>query len=61
VLVHSNEVCGAGGPGGFEIYNVGDTTETGYGNFHIYDITDPTAPVLVSHRAPPQHCVTKIT
>jgi hypothetical protein len=94
VLVHSNESC-AGGPGGFEIYNVDDpanpvalasvriddpnpltpaifgpvtdvgvhnlwlftqsnrdyvgvTTETVYGNFHIYDITDPTAPVLVS-------------
>jgi hypothetical protein len=94
VLVHSNESC-AGGPGGFEIYNVDDpanpvalasvriddpnpltpfifgpvtdvgvhnlwlftqsnrdyvgvTTETAYGNFHIYDITDPTAPVLVS-------------
>jgi hypothetical protein len=27
---------------------VGVTTETAYGNFHIYDITDPTAPVLVS-------------
>jgi hypothetical protein len=94
VLVHSNESC-AGGPGGFEIYNVDDpanpvalasvriddpnpltpfifgpvtdvgvhnlwlftqsnrdyvgvTTETAFGNFHIYDITDPTAPVLVS-------------
>ncbi len=94
VLVHSNESC-AGGPGGFEIYNVDDptnpvalasvriddpnpltpsifgpitdvgvhnlwlfrqggsdyvgvTTETAYGNFHIYDITDPTNPVLVS-------------
>ena len=94
VLVHSNESC-AGGPGGFEIYNVDDptnpvplasvriddpnpltpsifgpitdvgvhnlwlfkqggydyvgvTTETAYGNFHIYDITDPTSPALVS-------------
>ncbi len=27
---------------------VGVTTETAYGNFHIYDITDPTVPVLVS-------------
>lgn len=27
---------------------VGVTTETAYGNFHIYDITDPTAPVLES-------------
>jgi hypothetical protein len=27
---------------------VGVTTETAYGNFHIYDITDPTTPVLVS-------------
>lgn len=27
---------------------VGVTTETAYGNFHIYDITDPTSPVLVS-------------
>ncbi len=27
---------------------VGVTTETAYGNFHIYDITDPTAPALVS-------------
>ena len=27
---------------------VGVTTETAYGNFHIYDITDPTAPVLQS-------------
>lgn len=94
ILVHSNESC-AGGPGGFEIYNVDDpknpvhlssvriddpnpltpsifgpitdvgvhnlflfsqgtrdyvgvTTETAYGNFHIYDITDPTSPVLQS-------------
>ena len=94
VLVHSNESC-AGGPGGFEIYNVDDpsnpvalasvriddpnpltpfifgpvtdvgvhnlwlfsqgendyvgvTTETAYGNFHIYDITDPANPVLES-------------
>jgi hypothetical protein len=94
VLVHSNESC-AGGPGGFEIYNVDDpanpvalasvriddpnpltpfifgpvtdvgvhnlwlfsqgdrdyvgvTTETAYGNFHIYEITDPTTPVLTS-------------
>ncbi len=94
VLVHSNESC-AGGPGGFEIYNVDDpanavslasvriddpnpltpsifgpitdvgvhnlwlfsqggndyvgvTTETAYGNFHIYDITDPSNPVLLS-------------
>ena len=94
VLVHSNESC-AGGPGGFEIYNVDDptnpvdlasvriddpnpltpfifgpitdvgvhnlwlftqgerdyvgvTTETAYGNFHIYEITDPTSPVLTS-------------
>jgi hypothetical protein len=27
---------------------VGVTTETAYGNFHIYDITDPANPVLVS-------------
>jgi hypothetical protein len=27
---------------------VGVTTETAYGNFHIYDITDPTNPVLTS-------------
>jgi len=27
---------------------VGVTTETAYGNFHIYDITDPTTPVLAS-------------
>jgi hypothetical protein len=27
---------------------VGVTTETAYGNFHIYDITDPQTPVLVS-------------
>jgi len=27
---------------------VGVATETAYGNFHIYDIPDPTAPVLVS-------------
>ncbi len=94
VLVHSNESC-AGGPGGFEIYNVDDptnpvalasvriddpnpltpfifgpvtdvgvhnlwlftqgdqdyvgvTTETAYGNFHIYNITDPANPVLTS-------------
>jgi hypothetical protein len=95
ILVHSNESCGEGGQGGFEIYNVDDptnpgllasvriddpnpltpfifgpvtdvgvhnlwlfsqgandyvgvTTETAYGNFHIYDITDPANPVLVS-------------
>ena len=94
ILVHSNESC-AGGPGGYEVYNVDDpanpvplasvriddpnpltpfifgpvtdvgvhnlwlfsqgandyvavTTETAYGNFHIYDITDPTNPGLVS-------------
>ncbi len=94
VLVHSNESC-AGGPGGFEIYNVDDptnpvslasvriddpnpltpfifgpvedvgvhnlwlftqgdrdyvgvTTETAYGNFHIYEITDPVNPVRTS-------------
>ncbi len=27
---------------------VGVTTETAFGNFHIYDITDPTAPELIS-------------
>lgn len=26
ILVHSNEVCGAGGVGGFEVYNVNDPT-----------------------------------
>ncbi|SFR44663.1 LVIVD repeat-containing protein [Marinobacter daqiaonensis] len=95
ILVHSNEPC-AGGPGGYEVYNVEDplhpvhlasvriddpnplapliiagpvtdvgvhnlwlfsqagkdyvavTTETVFGNFHIYDITDPANPMLVS-------------
>ncbi|HEX6332438.1 MAG TPA: PA domain-containing protein [Actinomycetota bacterium] len=97
ILVHSNESC-AGGPGGFEIYNVDDplnpahlasiriddpnpavlehpvlgpfvtdagvhnlflftqgdrdyvavVAETWLGNFQIYEITDPTAPDLVS-------------
>jgi len=92
ILVHSNESC-AGGPGGFEIYDVGDpadpvllssvqtddvnlflqgafgfvdigvhnlwlftqgendyvaaTVESEFGNFQIFDITDPTAPSLV--------------
>jgi hypothetical protein len=92
VLVHSNEAC-AGGPGGFEIYNVDDpanpvhlasvqtddvnlllrdglgftdfgvhnlwlftqggkdyvaaTVESEFGNFQIYDITDPTNPTRV--------------
>jgi hypothetical protein len=97
ILVHSNEACAAGGPGGFEIYNVDDPAnpvhlahvqideiaeitplffepgaledvgvhnlflfsqgETDYvaaqaegifDGFRIYDITDPTNPVLVS-------------
>lgn len=94
ILVHSNEGC-AGGPGGFEVYNVDDpanpvylssvridelnptvelwtgpvrdvgvhnlwlfsqgatdyvavTSEGWFDNFRIYDITDPTAPSLVS-------------
>ena len=93
VLVHSNEVCGAGGVGGFEIYNVDDpenpvslahvqtddvnaflrdnlgfldfgvhnlflftqgsndyvaaVVESEFGNFQIFDITDPTSPSLV--------------
>ncbi len=92
ILVHSNEAC-AGGPGGFEIYNVDDpsspvhlahvqtddvnlllrdglgftdfgvhnlflftqsgkdyvavTVESEFGNFQIFDVTDPTAPSLV--------------
>ena len=92
ILVHSNEAC-AGGPGGFEIYNVDDPTnpvslasvqtddvnallrddlgftdfgvhnlflftqggndyvgavvESEFGNFQIFDITDPENPVLV--------------
>ncbi len=95
VLVHSNEAC-AGGPGGFEIYDVDDprspvhlasvtpidelnpisdnlfggitdvgvhnlflftqgtsdyvavTAESAFHNFRIYDITDPTNPVMAS-------------
>ena len=93
ILVHSNEACAAGGPGGFEIYNVDDpanpvhlahvqtddvnallrnalgfvdfgvhnlfpftqgandyvaaTVESEFGNFQIFDITDPTNPSLV--------------
>jgi hypothetical protein len=92
ILVHSNESC-AGGPGGFEIYDVADpaspvhlahvqtddvnallrdgfgfvdfgvhnlflftqgsndyvaaTVESEFGNFQIFDITDPTSPSLV--------------
>jgi hypothetical protein len=92
ILVHSNESC-AGGPGGFEIYNVDDpanpvhlahvqtddvnvllrdgfgftdfgvhnlflftqgdkdyvgaVVESEFGNFQIFDITDPTNPTLV--------------
>ena len=92
ILVHSNESC-AGGPGGFEIYDVGDpanpvplasvqtddvntflrdnfgfvdfgvhnlwlftqgendyvaaTVESEFGNFQIFDITDPANPNLV--------------
>ena len=92
VLVHSNESC-AGGPGGFEVYDVADpaspvhlasvqtddvngflrdnldftdfgvhnlflftqgdmdyvaaTVESEFGNFQIFDITDPTTPELV--------------
>ncbi|HEY5671292.1 MAG TPA: PA domain-containing protein [Anaerolineales bacterium] len=92
ILVHSNEAC-AGGPGGFEIYNVDDptnpshlahvqtddvnaflrddfgfvdfgvhnlflftqgandyvaaTVESEFGNFQIFDITDPENPSLV--------------
>lgn len=92
ILVHSNESC-AGGPGGFEVYNVDDpsnpvhlahvqtddvnaflrddfgfvdfgvhnlflftqgssdyvaaTVESEFGNFQIFDITDPTNPSLV--------------
>jgi hypothetical protein len=91
ILVHSNESC-AGGPGGFEIYNVDDpanpvhlasvqtddvnsflrdvgfrdfgvhnlflftqgendyvaaTVESEFGNFQIFDVTDPTNPSLV--------------
>lgn len=97
ILVHSNEACAPGGPGGFEVWNVTDPTrpvhlahvqvdeiaaitplffETGalddngvhnlflfrqgsrdyvaaqaeglFDGFRIYDITTPTAPVLVS-------------
>ena len=97
ILVHSNEPCAEGGPGGFEIYNVNDPTnpvflahvqideiaeitplffapgalvdngvhnlflftqgdrdyvaaqsEGVFDGFRIYDITDPTHPVLVS-------------
>jgi hypothetical protein len=33
ILVHSNEACATGGPGGFEIYNV----------------DDPTAPIFLAH------------
>ena len=93
ILVHSNEECGPGGIGGFEIYSVDNpgtpfhlasvqtddvnallrdglgfvdfgvhnlwlftqgekdyvaaTVESEFGNFQIYDITDPTNPVLV--------------
>ena len=93
ILVHSNEVCGAGGRGGFEIYDVSDpanavllasvqtddvnlfvqqnfgfvdfgvhnlwlftqgdrdyvvaTVESLFGNFQIFDITDPTNPTRV--------------
>ena len=93
ILVHSNESC-AGGPGGFEVYDVSDPTapvhlasvrvdelnetmnqlgggsdfgvhnlylfsrdgrdyvaaqvESYFDNFRIFDITDPTAPALVS-------------
>lgn len=93
ILVHSNEAC-AGGPGGFEIYNVDDptapvhlssvqtddanavlrdtfgsvdvgvhnlflftqgeqdyvaaVTEGYFGNFQVFDITDPTSPALVA-------------
>ncbi len=93
ILVHSNEVCGADGVGGFEVYNVDDpanpvflahvqtddvniflqqnfgftdfgvhnlflftqddkdyvaaTVESLFGNFQIFDITDPTSPTLV--------------
>lgn len=92
ILVHSNEPC-AGGPGGFEIWNVDDplnavhvaqvqtddvngflraalgfvdfgvhnlflftqddrdyaaaVVESEFGNFQVFDITDPTAPTLV--------------
>ena len=92
ILVHSNESC-AGGPGGFEVYNVDDpanpvhlahmqtddvnallrdglgfvdlgvhnlflftqgdrdyvaaTVESEFGNFQIFDISDPANPVLV--------------
>ncbi len=92
ILVHSNEACAAGGPGGFEIYNVDDPTnpvhlahvqtddvnaflrntfgfvdfgvhnlflfsqgsrdyvaavvESEFGNFQIFDITDPSSPTL---------------
>jgi len=94
ILVHSNESC-AGGPGGFEIYNVdapanpihlasvqtddvnvllrdglgftdfgvhnlfcftratsdyvAATVESEFGNFQIFDITDPYNPTLVGH------------
>ena len=93
ILVHSNEACAGGGPGGFEIYNVDDpanpahlahvqtddvnallrdglgftdfgvhnlfsftqddrdyagvVVESQFGNFQIFDITDPTSPTLV--------------
>ena len=93
ILVHSNEACGAGGIGGFEIYDVNDpanpvflasvqtddvnlflqanfgftdfgvhnlflftqggndyvaaTVESLFGQFQIFDITDPTSPALV--------------
>jgi hypothetical protein len=93
ILVHSNEVCGSGGIGGFEIYDVDDpenpvhlqsvqtddvnallrddfdfvdfgvhnlflftqgsndyvgaVVESEFGNFQIFDITDPTNPTLV--------------
>lgn len=93
ILVMSNEVCGPGGPGGFDIYNVDDprnpvflsrvqtddvnlflqesfgfvdfgvhnlflftqgdrdyvaaVVESEFGNFQIFDITDPANPTLV--------------
>ena len=93
ILVHSNEACASGGPGGFEIHNVDDPTNpialasvqtddvnlflqvnfgfvdfgvhnlflftqgsndyvgavvnSEFGNFQIFDISDPTAPELV--------------
>ena len=93
ILVHSNEPCGEGGPGGFRVYNVDDPTspvllasvqtddpneviretdgavdvgvhnlflfsrggrdyvgavvESVFGNFQVFDITDPAAPSRV--------------